>query len=56
MDKDYLSSQKLFLDDGDFDLQDINLTLNKSQCHENRFENIRNSSKIKENKSNYEIS
>lgn len=50
MNKDFLTSQKPFPDDADFDFHDINLTFPKSQSHENRFQNTRNSLKTEENK------
>lgn len=56
MDKDYLNSQKLFLNDTDFDFSDKTLTLDKSQSHENRFKKTQNFLKTEENKRNSEIS
>ena len=55
MDKDFLTSRRLCLDDSDFDLSDEALTFNKSESHENRFSNKQNTLKIKENKRKQEI-
>ena len=55
MDKDFLFSDKLCLDDTDFDFQDKSLTFAKSQSHKNRFIKTEKTLKNEENKRKQEI-